>query len=92
LEYSKRWPDLGYDCRIVGHGDTIIAIDLYLRNKGSRALSGSKLLEYIRKRERWDVIVASSPLIVCLYLDKAETIIYVSPVSTPNLVLIVIES
>ena len=40
---AKRDRTLGYDCRTVGHGDATIAIDLYLRNKGNRGPSRSKL-------------------------------------------------
>jgi hypothetical protein len=76
---AKRDRTLGHDCREVGHGDTTIAIDLYLRNKGNHGPSRSKLYEYIRKGMRWDAITAPSLLILCLYLDRAETVVYVSP-------------
>ncbi|PVH69383.1 hypothetical protein DL98DRAFT_173915 [Cadophora sp. DSE1049] len=64
--------------------DTTIAIDMYLKAKqdvSREPLKRSTLLGYYRAGRRWAALAGSSPLLVFIFPQMAEIIVYVQPFS-----------
>jgi len=74
--------------RSVGQRDASVAIDMYLKAKrkvSGKELKRSRLLGYCRTGRRWAVLAGRSPIMVFVFPQIAETIVYVPP-SSPLLV------
>jgi len=68
----------------VGIRDATVAIDMYLKAKqdiSGEPLKRSTLLGYYRTGRRWADLAGSSPLLVFIFPQMAETIVYVQPFS-----------
>ena len=74
----------GNTYRSVGIRDATVAIDMYLKAKqdvSGEPLKRSTLLGYYRAGRRWADLAGSSPLLVFIFPQMAETIVYVQPFS-----------
>jgi hypothetical protein len=70
----------GSTYRSVGRRDATVAIDMYLQAKqdvSGETLKRSTLLGYCRAGRRWADLTGSSPLLVFVLPQMAETIVYV---------------
>jgi hypothetical protein len=77
----------GSTYRRVGRRDATVAIDMYLKAKqdvSGETLTRSMLLGYCRVGRRWADLAGSSPLLVFVLPQMAETIVYVKPFSLPH--------
>jgi hypothetical protein len=76
----------GSTYRSVGKRDATVAIDMYLKAKqdvSRETLKRSTLLGYYRAGKRWTDLAGSSPLLVFVLPQIADTVVYVEPFSFP---------
>lgn len=65
-----------------GHGDATVAIDLYLqamRKTPGKTSERSRVLAYCRSGRRWKMLAGRAPILVLMFPQIAETIVYVRP-------------
>ena len=76
----------GKASRNVGQRDASVAIDIYLREKrkvSSEEIKRSRLSGYCRSGRRWAELAGPTPILVFVFPQVAETIVYVPPLLPP---------